>query len=69
MSPKVHRVTPGVSARAMALSRSALAVTQTGQPGPDNMRTLAGRSWRMPWRKMATVWVPQTSIRFTGRLV
>src|SRR3990172_11332328 len=59
-------MTPGLLARAMALSISPLGVTHTGQPGPERSLTWGGKSPRRPWRKMATVWVPHTSIRLTG---
>ena len=34
---------------------------------PDRSLTCSGRTPRMPWRKMETVWVPHTSISWTGR--
>ena len=67
MSPKVVMVTPGTRDRPITVSMSWLAVTHTGQPGPDMSRRFLGMAERMPLRAMATVWVPQTSIRLTGR--
>ena len=43
-SPKVTSVTSGSRARASTRSRSAIAVTQTGQPGPLMRRTPSGSS-------------------------
>ena len=67
MSPKVTSVTAPPRASWMAASTSAAAVTHTGHPGPESNWIEPGSSARMPWRKMATVWVPHTSIRRTGR--
>ena len=67
MSPKVASVAFPPRASSMAASTSAAAVTHTGQPGPESSWTDPGSSARMPWRKMATVCVPHTSIRRTGR--
>jgi hypothetical protein len=45
-SAKVQRMVPLVRANPMALSMRPTGSTQTGQPGPCTMRTLAGsRSW------------------------
>jgi len=63
----VVRITSRCAATAMARSISPSGVTQTGQPGPERSRTPGGGSWRMPWRKIATVWVPQTSMSVIGR--
>ena len=41
-------------------------VTQTGQPGPDIRRMPGGRSFRIPYRPIAWVWLPQTSMNVTG---
>ena len=41
-------------------------VTQTGHPGPLTSRTRAGSRARRPDRRMATVCVPQISMRTTG---
>jgi len=67
MSPKVVTTTPGTFEISIARSMSRFAVTHTGQPGPERSRTLAGMTSRSPKRAMATVWVPQTSMRFMGR--
>ena len=56
-------MTPGVPASAIALSMSAVAVTQTGQPGPDTISTVGGSAWRMPYLKIATVCPPQNSMK------
>ncbi len=65
ISPKVVIITPGICDRAIALSRSLLAVTQTGQPGPDTISMVFGRTWRIPCLKIATVCPPQNSIKRT----
>src|SRR5512139_1400846 len=65
-SPKVATVTPGSRQRAMARSISSWAVTQTGHPGPEIRVMVSGSRVLIPARKMATVWVPQTSINLTG---
>ena len=62
MSPNVAMVTFGMRARAMTASMSRFEVTHTGQPGPDERRTLSGMRLRMPLRAMATVCVPHTSM-------
>jgi hypothetical protein len=66
MSPKVASTTPGVFASAAAVSTSCMEVTHTGQPGPLRSLMPSGRRLRTPWRNMATVWVPQTSMSFNG---
>src|SRR5450759_269872 len=66
MSPKVVIVTPGWRAISMAVSMSRLAVTHTGQPGPEISVTFLGITSRSPFRAMATVWVPHTSMIFMG---
>ena len=48
---------------------SCLEVTQTGQPGPDTRLRFSGSKVRRPCRKMATVCVPQSSIKFHRRVV
>src|SRR5512147_539952 len=68
MSPNVVMTTSGSPAMAIALSRSPVEVTQTGQPGPDSISIFFGRSWRMPCLRMLTVCPPQNSIRRVGRL-
>ena len=50
MSPKQHRVTPGVRASAMASSTRPMGMTHTGHPGPWTSSTLSGSSDSMPWR-------------------
>ena len=55
ISPKVVTMTPGKRANAIAISMSAVAVTQTGHPGPDTISTVGGSSWRIPFLKMETV--------------
>ena len=42
MSPKVVTMTSGCLASSMAMSMSSLAVTHTGQPGPESRVTLLG---------------------------
>ena len=42
VSAYVQRMTPGRAARAIALSMRPIGSTQTGQPGPWIMLTLAG---------------------------
>ena len=59
-------MTPGSFERAMAWSISVLSVTQTGQPGPENISTVGGSICLMPYRCMAWVWVPQNSITLMG---
>ena len=63
MSPKVVIITFGTRESAMTVSMSWLLVTHTGQPGPLARRQPSGMSERMPFRAMATVCVPHTSIR------
>ena len=67
MSPKVASVAAPPPASRIAASTSAAAVTQTGHPGPESSWIEPGSSARMPWRKIATVCVPQTSMSRTGR--
>ena len=50
MSPNDVKVTPGVSATAMASSMRPMGMTQTGQPGPCTSSTDGGRMCSMPWR-------------------
>src|SRR4030066_403504 len=45
---------------------SALAVTHTGQPGPESISTVGGRSWRIPFLMIETVCPPQNSINLVG---
>ena len=44
MSPKEVIITPGMKDNAMALSISDVAVTQTGQPGPDTNSIFEGNA-------------------------
>ena len=48
MSPKVAMMTSSRSLSAMAWSISRLAVTQTGQPGPDRSLSPSGMMERNP---------------------
>src|SRR4030043_606346 len=45
---------------------SALAVTHTGEPGPESISTVGGRSWRIPFLMIETVCPPQNSINLVG---
>ena len=65
-SPKVATMISGRFERAIAWSISVLSVTQTGQPGPENISMVGGRSCLMPNRCIAWVWVPQNSMILTG---
>ena len=48
MSPKDVKMTPGVSATAMASSTRPMGITQTGQPGPWTSSTVSGSTFSMP---------------------
>ena len=50
MSPKLVKMTPGVSATAMASSIRPIGITHTGQPGPCTSSTVSGRTCSMPCR-------------------
>ena len=50
MSPNDVKITPGVSATAMASSTRPIGITHTGQPGPCTSSTFVGRTCSMPWR-------------------
>ena len=66
MSPNVAKRIPSRPASQRARSTSPADVTQTGQPGPEISRIPGGRSFRIPYRPMAWVWLPQTSMIVTG---
>ena len=68
ISPKEAIMTPGNFDIATALSISETAVTHTGQPGPDTRLIFEGRRSLMPLLKIATVWLPQTSMNLSSRL-
>ena len=68
ISPKVTMMVSFWRERAMARSISPLGVTQTGQPGPEINRMCSGRTPLIPYRKIETVCVPQTSINWMGRV-
>ena len=59
-------MTPGSMAISIKRSMSALAVTHTGHPGPEIRVMPRGAAWRIPYREMAMVWVPQTSMIFSS---
>ncbi len=61
-SPNVVTITPGSRDKATNASISLCAVTQTGHPGPDSRVRVCGSIPRIPWRNMAMVWVPHTSM-------
>ena len=50
MSPKDVKMTPGVSATAMASSTRPIGITHTGHPGPCTSSTVDGSTCSMPWR-------------------
>ena len=50
MSPNDVKITPGVSATAIASSTRPIGITHTGQPGPCTSSTVLGRTCSMPCR-------------------
>ena len=50
MSPNDVKMTPGVSAMAIASSTRPIGITHTGQPGPCTSSTSSGSTCSMPWR-------------------
>ena len=66
-SPKVVKITPGVSASATQSSTRPMGNTHTGQPGPCTSSIASGSMVSIPNLKIACVWPPQTSMMDSGR--
>ena len=69
MSPNEQKITSGREAIATAWSRTSSGVTQTGQPGPCSSVIWGGRRVSRPYRTIAWVCPPQTSMIVQGRVV
>src|SRR6478752_159503 len=66
-SPKVVKITPGVSASATQSSTRPMGNTHTGQPGPCTSSMASGSMVSIPNLKIACVCPPQTSMMDRGR--
>jgi hypothetical protein len=65
-SPNVVKIMPGMWASATQSSTRPIGNTQTGQPGPWINSIPSGSIVSTPYRKMACVWPPQTSMMYIG---